>query len=118
MFFCEFCDFVVIEASGVWIYRILNGVEEFTSNADFPAVCEVSAVRQCESHDSVSGFNESEERGEICDRSGVRLYVSVFSFEEFLRSLPGDGFDYVCYLLSFVISFSGVAFCVFVCKAA
>ena len=73
------------------------------------AVRQMTAFRQTESQDAISGLEKGEVDREVGVGAGVRLHVGVLGAEEFLRSSDGQALDFVDVLSACVIPLPGVA---------
>jgi len=66
VFFGEFFNLVIVKSAGIRVDCILDGIKYFTCYTDFPAVCEVSAVRERQAHNRITRFGQ----GQICSPVG------------------------------------------------
>lgn len=114
----EVCDLVIVEPAGPGVEFVLDALEEFAGVADLPAVGEVAAVGQGQSHDGIAGLGEGTVGFHIGTGARVRLNIGAVCAEELFGAVDGEVFDLVGDLLAFIVAFARVAFGVFIGQAA
>ena len=77
-------------------------------------MCEVSALIEVHTHQSVAGLQNREFDRQVGLRARVGLNVCVLTAEELLGSLDRECLDLIDHIASAVITFSGVSFSIFI----
>ena len=80
------------------------------------SVCQVSAVAEVHSKDLVIGFEKCGINSTVRLRSGMGLHIGELAVEKFTGSVDRELLYHICIFTSAVVSFVGVALCIFVRK--
>jgi hypothetical protein len=79
---------------------------------------EVTAMRQIESKNFISGLQAGEHNCSIGLRSAVRLHVGPCRTKELFKSLNSQRFNFIYKLTTTIVALAGQTFSVFIGKAA
>ncbi len=113
MFTREFGDVIEIDQA-VFVRVIGDAFPKLRGRGGFPAVGEVSAGGQIQTHEDVARLAGGEIDGEVGRAAGVRLDVDVRHAEQPFGAIARQIFDLVHDLVAGVITFARIAFGVFV----
>ena len=102
-------DLIVVEQAALAVHAVVMGVEPAPGEVRRGAVAQMSAGREVEAEDPVSGAQEDEEHRLVRLRARVRLDVGVGRAEQRLRALDDEAFDDVDILAAAVEAIPGIA---------
>ncbi|MNP49210.1 hypothetical protein D3C76_1433830 [compost metagenome] len=83
---------------------------------DRAAVRKVTAMGQVHPENGIPRLQSRKVNGQVRLSAGVRLYVSMLSAKQFLRTIARDIFHDIDMLAAAIVAFAGISFRIFVCQ--
>ena len=110
----ELLHLVVVDAAGLGVEAVGDGVVEEAGGVDRGTVGEVAALAEVKTHEGVAGVEDSHRDGHVGLGAGVRLHVGPFGSVELLQAVDGQLLDLVHDLATAVVALAGITLCILV----
>ena len=116
--FYDVLHLIVVDAAGLGVYTVADGVVELAGLVHRGAVGEVAAAGEIHAHQRVPRLQKGGIGRQIGLRAGVGLHIGVLRPEKLPRPVDGQPLDFVHILAAAVIPALGVALGVLIGQAA
>ena len=116
-FLCDALYLIIVDEAFV-VDTVRNTVEVFTGKVNRASVCQMSAVIQVHSHESITRIHECKKYSHICLSTGMWLYICVSAAEQLHGSVSGKILYYINVLASAVITLARITLCILIGESA
>ena len=114
----QILDLIVVDAAGLGVYTVADGVVELAGLVHGGTVGEVAAAGEIHAHQRIPGLQKGGIGRQIGLRPGVRLHIGVLRPEKLPRPVDGQTLYFVHILTAAIIPPAGIALGVFIGQAA